>query len=238
MLPDVLGPVVGTLVARAGVLLDLPPPDHSPAEAREAADQVLQRSEYQWEQGESLIERVVEWIAERFADLLEPLGFGAGGLPVWIGWLVLAGLGALVGFLVFRARGGWSRSAAPRVEKGSRIVLTEGEVDLDWAAEVDRCEREGRWRDALRARYRVLVGELASRGLIGDLVGRTTGELLAEVRQTVPAAGPPFAAATELFEETWYGGATVGPADRDRFVGLAAEVGSRAARTGSAARSR
>ena len=116
MLPDVLGPVVGTLVARAGVLLDLPPPDHTPAEAREAADQVLQRSEYQWEQGESLLERVVEWIAERFADLLEPLGFGAGGLPVWIGWLVVVGLGALVGFLVFRARGGWSRSA----RRGSR----------------------------------------------------------------------------------------------------------------------
>ena len=74
------------------------------------------------------------------------------------------------------------------------------------------------WRDALRARYRVLVGELAARGLIGDLVGRTTGELVADVRASAPAVVPAFAAATDIFEETWYGGATVGAAERDRFL--------------------
>jgi hypothetical protein len=35
---------------------------------------------------------------------------------------------------------------------------------------------------------------------------------------------PAFAAATAIFEETWYGGASVGAAERDRFLTLAAEV--------------
>ena len=35
---------------------------------------------------------------------------------------------------------------------------------------------------------------------------------------------PAFGAATAIFEETWYGGASVGAAERDRFLTLAAEV--------------
>lgn len=206
------------------VIADLPPPDHTPAEARDAADAILDRPEYRWSDDESVVERVLDWLSERLADLLEPLGFGGGGLPVWVGWLILVGLAGLVGYLVYRARGGWGRARAPEVVRGGRVVVSAGEAGVDWAAEVERCEREGLWRDALRARYRVLVGELAARGLIGDLVGRTTGELVADVRVSAPAVVPAFAAATAIFEETWYGGAAVGPAERDRFLTLAAEV--------------
>lgn len=215
---------VATALARVAALAGLPPPEHSPAEAREAADRILDRPEYRWGDDRNLVERVLEWISERFADLVGPLGFGAGGLPVWVGWLILFGLAGLVGYLVYRSRGGWARAGAPSTVRGGRVVVSAGEAAVDWAAEAERCEREGRWRDALRARYRVLVGELATRELIGDLVGRTTGELVADVRVTAPPAVPPFTTATDLFEETWYGGAQVGPADRDRLVRLAAEV--------------
>ncbi len=230
----VAGPIVAAL-ARVATVVDLPPPDHSPAEAREAADRILQRSEYRWEDDRDIVERVLEWIAERFADVLGPLGFGAGGLPVWMGWLILLGLAGLVGYLVYRARGGWGRARAPEAVRGGRIVLTAGEADVDWAAEVERCERAGLWRDALRARYRVLVGELAARGLIGDLIGRTTGELVADVRSSAPAMVPAFGAATDIFEQTWYGGAEVGADERGRFVALAAEVRAAADRVRSPA---
>jgi hypothetical protein len=80
----------------------------------------------------------------------------------------------------------------------------------------------------------VLVGELARRGLIGDLVGRTTGELLDDVRRAAPPAVPPYTAVTYMFEETWYGGAAVGSADRDRFASLAAEVVALAGRAAAA----
>lgn len=224
MLAEALATRVAAGLARVGGAADLPPPDHTPAEARDAADRVLDRPEYRWDDDENLVERMLDWVSDRVADLLEPLGFGSGGLPVWVGWLLLLGLAALVGYLVYRARGGWRRVGAPDVVRGGRIVVSAGEAGVDWAAEVERCERAGLWRDALRARYRVLVAELAARRLIGDLVGRTTGELVADVRVSAPEVVPAFSAATAVFEETWYGGAAVGPAERDRFLGLAAEV--------------
>jgi hypothetical protein len=222
-------------VGAGGAPAVLPPPDHTPGEARGAAARILARPEYRWASGESLHERVLGWVGDRFADLFGPLGFGSGGGPVVVGWLVLAGLCALVAYLVYRARGGWGRSVRrPAAAGGGRVALREGEAAVDWSSEAERAEREGRWRDALRARYRLLVGELARCGLVGDLTGRTTGELVADVRAAAPAAGPSFAAATDVFERTWYGGVAVGPVERDRLVALASEVlGAAGARAGA-----
>lgn len=215
--------LVGNLVGPwlPGEVAELPPPEHTPAEAREAADRILERSEYQWRDGDSLIQRFVEWLAEQAGRLVSPLGVESGGVPTWVGWLLLGVLAAVVAFLVYRARGGWRRESAADDVPGRRVVVSPGDEGVDWAAEAARCEAEGRWREALRARYRLLVGGLAARGVIGDLVGRTAGELVAEVRSASPAAAPDFTRATTLFEEAWYGGAAVGRADLDRFSGFA-----------------
>lgn len=205
----------------AGRLSDLPPPRHDPAEAREAADRILSRPEYRWEDDRALLDRIGEWVADQVGRITAPFGLGGAGLPAWVGWLVLVALVAVVALLIHRRRGGWRRDRLRDAAGGGRVVVSAGEEAVDWVAEVERCEAEGRWREALRARYRVLVGELAARGVIGDLVGRTAGELLAEVRATAPVAATDFGAATALFEAAWYGGVEVGPADRDRFVRLA-----------------
>lgn len=201
--------------------LDLPPPEHTPADAREAADRILERSEYQWRDNRSLIERFVDWLGEQFGRLASPLGVDSGGVPGWVGWLVLGLLVAAVALLVYRARGGWRRERTADDAAGGRVIVSPGEEGIDWEAEAARCEAEGRWREALRARYRLLVGGLATRGVIGDLVGRTAGELVAEVRTSCPPATATFTAATDRFEEAWYGGVAVDPADLDHFAGLA-----------------
>jgi hypothetical protein len=208
--------------------LDLPEPTHDPERPRQLADEILSRPEYRWSDRRPLIERVGDWIAERLADLGTALTFG--GLPLWVGYVLLALLvGGLV-YLLYRTRAGWMGAGRlARGGEGGRVVVSADESPVDWAAEAARAEAEGRWRDALRARYRVLVADLAARGVIGDLVGRTAGELVAGVRDAAPAAGPAFAAATALFEAAWYGGAAVGPADRDRFADLAGEARRRAA---------
>jgi hypothetical protein len=218
-------------VARLGPRADLPPPDHDPARAREAADQILTRPEYRWRDDQSLIERIGEWVADRVGDLTAPFGVGAGGVPVWVGWLVVGLLVAVVGVLIYRSRAGWRRDRVAGAADGRRVVVSPGEGSVDWAAEVARCEAAGRWREGLRARYRVLVGELARRRIIGDLVGRTAGELVADVRATSPAVAPAFAAATDLFEAAWYGGVPVGPVERDRFTLLADQVRAAADRS-------
>jgi hypothetical protein len=214
----------------ARLLADLPPPEHEPGRARDAADRVLARPEYRWADDESLFERIGGWVAEQIERVAAPLGLGVGGVPVWVGWLVLVALVALVGVLVYRSRAGWRRDRVPGAAGVGRVVVSAGDDRVDWAAEVDRCESLGLWRDALRARFRVLVGELAQRGVIGDLVGRTAGELVTDVRATAPGAAPAFAAATELFEAAWYGGAPSGPDERDRFVRLADDVRAAARR--------
>jgi uncharacterized protein DUF4129 len=205
----------------------LPEPQHDPEEVRRRADEILSRPEYQWDDdSQNPIDRLAEWIAEQLSKLTGS-SVGGGTLPTWVGWLVLALLVALIGFIVYRVRRNLRRDPRVRVPD-SAVVVSEAGERVDWAAEAERHEAAGRWRDGLRCRYRALVGELAERDVIPDLVGRTSGEFARDVGRTCPAAAPAFAAVTELFERAWYGGERTGPAERDRFATLAADVLARA----------
>lgn len=205
------------------MLLDLPDPQHDPEHVRDLADEILSRPEYRWDdRHRSILERIGDWIADQLGRLAAP--FGVSAVPVWLGWVVLALLVGVVAFLLYRSRAGWRRTPRAEGDPSHRVVVSRGDVDVDWAAEAERCEGAGRWRDGLRCRYRALVGELAARGVVGDLVGRTAGELVGEVAANCPGASEPFVSATELFESAWYGGRGVGPAERDRFAGLGQRV--------------
>jgi hypothetical protein len=206
------------------VRLDLPPVQHDPERVRQAADDILAQRRYQWDDPPSdPLEAIAEWIADRLGGAASTVGLGGGALPAVAGYVVLALLVGLVVFLVWRSRAG----LRPRPKLGvarADVVVAAGEDDRDWAAEAAAHEAAGRWRDALRCRYRVLVGELADRGVIADLADRTAGEYVGEVRSTCPPAGPAFAVATDLFEQAWYGGVATGPGERDRFARLAGDV--------------
>ncbi len=210
--------------AALGALAELPVPEHDSAQAREAADQILSSSRYQWEEPSSNpLESLARWIADRLDDVLpEDLPAGGGTLPTWVGWAVLGIIVVVVLLVVWRARAGFRRN--PRVDEAAEVVIDEGEEHRDWADEALAFEEAGRWRDGLRCRYRELVSTLAARDVIPDLVGRTAGEFVADVRRNRPAAARPFRAATDLFEAAWYGGRSGGPAERDAFVEWAAEV--------------
>jgi hypothetical protein len=205
---------------------ELPVPDRDPGAVREAAEDILSRPEYR-ERGKSLIDRVNEWLGEAMGDLLELVGLGGGAVSAAVAYLFLLGLVVGVGFLVWWAvrsfaggGGGTHRSAGEPV-----IVETdEHRSSRDWRSEAERHEAEGRWRDGLLCRYRSLVVDLVEREVIPDQVGRTAGEYVADVRRHHPEGAAAFTAATDLFEGVWYGGADAGPAERDRFVGLAADV--------------
>ena len=198
------------------LIADLPDSEHDPDEVRRRADEVLSRREYRWGDSDDagLVERILGWLDDRFGDLFG--ASGGGTLPRLVSWIVL---GLLVGGAVLlvvravRAR----RGRSPGTDGSPRVVVAADEVGVDWAAEAARAVAEGRWRDALRCRYRVLVVDLAAAGLLGDLAGRTSGELAAELAASRPAASPAFGAATRLFEESWYGGV---PAGADRLDDL------------------
>jgi nitrogen fixation protein FixH len=68
------------------------------------------------------------------------------------------------------------------------------------------------------------VGDLARRGLIDEVPGRTTGEHRDQMREVRPAVSPEFDEAAELFDGAWYGRAHVDADDDDHFKVLALDV--------------
>ena len=202
-------------------LLDLPESEHDPGEVRDKADEILSRPEYH--HGKSIMQRINEWISDRLDDLLRALSFG-GTFPQFVAWIILGVLLAVVvAFIVWTVRsGGFGR--AKRAEREDAVVLSSSEVHRsprEWLAEAVRHEEEGRWREGLLCRYRSLVAEMVRLEVIAELVGRTAGEYVRDVRNRRSDVAPTFSAATDLFEEVWYGGEESGSEERDRFAGLA-----------------
>ena len=192
----------------------LPPPSSSGDEIRRAAREILARPEFRPPQ-KSLWERAVDWV-RHLVD--RALSFGSPGTVA--GLVVLAVVLALVIALLWRI----GRTIGRDPSGALSIDEDVGRPATDWRAEAARHEATGEWRDALRCRYRALVADLAGRGLVDEIPGRTTGEYRAEVAVSVPAVDADFATATDLFERAWYGAADAGPDENERFRGAADRV--------------
>ncbi len=168
-----------------------------------------------------------------------PSGSGSSGTSLdWLGmllWLVL--IAAVLAMLVYVVRYLIGRSGRGRqkpkreVEEDDLDQVEQAAVSIDrsreptnWRAEADEHRRAGRYREALRCRYRALVGDLARRGLIDEIPGRTTGEERTQLRQVQPEAGSPFTSAADLFDGAWYGHHAVDADDDDRFQSFERDV--------------
>jgi len=198
---------------------DLPPPEASPEEARRAAEEILERPEFD-EPPESFLEKAFDWVADRLGDLLGNLFSGGGSSGV--SWLFLLVLVGVVAFLVWRVIR--TIQSTPRGGEAFTIATDVGRPPTDWDAEAAEHERAGRWRDALRCRHRALVARLARRGVVEEIPGRTAGEYRLEVKRAAPDVDPEFSEATQLFEVVWYGGRDAGPPEGERFRALADRV--------------
>lgn len=166
-------------------------------------------------------------------------GSGGGANIDWLGsllWLLF--IAVLITLLVFLARFFLERSGRGRrrrkheedasdetdlVEQAA-VAIDRSREPTNWRAEADEHRRAGRYREALRCRYRALVGDLARRGLIDEIPGRTTGEERTQLRQVQPTAGAPFTLAADLFDDAWYGHHEVGADDDERFQSFERDV--------------
>ena len=197
---------------------DLPTPDRTAGQAQDAAQEVLSRPEFH-RPGPSIIERIEEWVSDTLNRVLEAFSGVAGGGVIAVVILVAAAA-LLVVMLVRFGRGVQRDPAVP----AARVRTGRGRTAEEWRAEAAAHEAQGQWRAALRCRYRALVAELAGRGVLDDLPGKTTGEERAEVADAIPAAGTQFGEATALFDDAWYGDAPTGPAEAARLKDLSAAV--------------
>jgi len=163
----------------------------------------------------SWLERATERISEWLGDLFSPsfggaggtFGGGVGGVVAWV--MVIAALVAIVVVVVVAVR---NRIRRPRDDADDTAVDVEHRRPAsEWARDAERLEAEGRWAEAVRARYRELVRTLVDRRALPDVAGLTTTELRAELSGTVPDAGGDFDLASGTFEAAWYRLAPVGP---------------------------
>ncbi len=168
-----------------------------------------------------------------------PTAGGGGGIDLsfvslllWV--LLIAAVIALV-YMVLRSaakKSGRSRKRQKPVgEEGDDDLVERDAVAVDrsrepvnWRTEAEQHRLAGRYRDALRCRYRALVGDLARRGLIDEIPGRTTGEERVQLMSVTPAASAPFNSAADLFDGAWYGQLAVDAADDDHFQALERDV--------------
>jgi Domain of unknown function (DUF4129) len=196
---------------------DLPAPARDPDRVREAVREVLARPEFR-PPDRPLLNRVLDWVLEQVGRVLAELGAsGAGGI-VGLAVLLLALLG--VGLLAARL----SRGVTPGREVAAALPAAPRRSAADWRAEAEAHERAGEWRAAVRCRYRALVAELADRGLVEEVPGRTAGEYRGQVGRNLPEAATDFAGATELFELAWYGRGEPGATEAARLRELSGRV--------------
>ena len=192
-------------------------PGSDPERVHRVVREVLSRPEFRPPE-RSLLERAVDWALEVIGRLLGALaGSGAGGI---VGLLLLALVLAGVGLLAAR----FSRGLTPSPEVAAALPGVRRRSAAEWRAEADARERSGAWREAVRSRYRALVADLAARGLVEEVPGRTAGEYRREVGRAVPAAAADFAGATELFEVAWYGRGDTGPREAAHLRDLSDRV--------------
>jgi Domain of unknown function (DUF4129) len=212
-----LAPAAGLVLAQARGGGELRVPDRDPQQVREVVHEVLSRPEFR-PPPRSLIERVFDWVLEAIGRLLAALGgSGAGGI---VGLILLALV--LLGVGVLAAR--FSRGLTPSPEVAAAVPGGRRRSAAEWRAEAEAQERTGAWREAVRSRYRALVADLDSRGLVEEVPGRTAGEYRREVGRALPEAAPDFAGATELFEVAWYGRSPTGAGEAAHLRDLSDRV--------------
>jgi hypothetical protein len=174
----------------------------------------------------SIWQRIVEWISDHLH--FSP---GVGGqftaMSQLVSWLIVIGaVAALVAVLVLVIRR-WTPRARSDDDELEVEILDE-RTTAQWRADARRLEEEGRWKDALRARYRELVGELIDRSILDPRPGRTTGEFRDDVASAAPQVAESFDEASWLFEFAWYADGTTGRPENEQFSHLAADVLDRA----------
>jgi hypothetical protein len=204
------------------VLAEPPVPIVDPEEVRRATDEVLARAAFDAPE-RSFVQRAVDWVLRQLDRLfggdgdgsLGTGGGGRGGSSVFT--ILLLVLAIVLVVVVVRTLAGSWRRRRPAPDP-LEVDVEERRSAQAWDELARRLEAEGRWKDAMRARFGSLVERLVDDGLVADVPGRTSGEYRLDVRTSLPEVADAFADAADLFDRAWYGDLPTGPDEAQRFV--------------------
>jgi hypothetical protein len=154
----------------------------------------------------SLLQRVMEMIDSFLSAVLRGAGRALGGGPgLWLFVLFAAG----AAFLVWRLRPRLASEAMAR--SGGTGTSPE-----EWRRRSDDARARGDLAEAVAARYRSVLAELAQRGLLEDRVSLTAGEVRRATAGTLIAR--PILEASRRYERVRYGRSRPTEEDLDALV--------------------
>lgn len=159
--------------------------------------------------GPGLTERLLRWLVEQAARLLDDVaGASPGGYP----GVVIVVLLVVAAAVAIRLKvGPLGRSAAAE----AALFTGRERSAAEHRALADRHAADGQWADAVRERFRAVVRDLEERAVIEARPGRTADEAAAEAGVLLPSCAAALRSAARLFDDIWYGGRPAGPeADR------------------------
>jgi len=186
-------------------------------EIRATTDEVFTSSDFA--RNKSLIRRALEWIGDH---LQLPGGGGppgSGSVSIFTILLLVAFI-AIVGWAAYFIVTRWVPRVTPDDSDDVEVELTEVRSTAEWRTTAEAHESAGEWKQAVRARFREIVGELIDRGVLDPAAGRTTGEFRSDMARTCPPALASFDRASELFELPWYANEPTGPVENAEIRSL------------------
>ena len=183
--------------ALAGVLIT-PPLLPGRDEAARAAQRELSKQIYQQAQP-SLLERVLQWLQDKFAELAGRVSSAVPG--GWWGLIAIVLLFVLVLVLVRWRVGGLARSAATSPAGFGSTAKTAAQH----RAAADRAAAAQRWDEAVLERFRAVVRQLEERAVIDERAGRTADEAAADGGRLLPGCAEALRSGAALFDDVAYG---------------------------------
>jgi hypothetical protein len=192
------------MLALHPVLLEPFPRD----ETREEAERELSKDIYR--EQESIVDKVLDWIARELAELLGNATASEEGGSLAVLVLVLVVIALVVAVLIWFGPVGRNRR-----RKAQEAAHIEPTVDDDeHRRRADAFAAEGRYADAVRERLRAIIASLIDRGILDDRLGRTATEIALDAGRKLPTAAADLLDAATLFGAIWYGRRTA-TADHD-----------------------
>lgn len=180
-------------------MVELPELQHPANEIRGAVEEVLSRPEFASSQA-SWWEQLLTYLGDVLNAFTASLSGGGIGQLFFSGLLIAVCVAIAVAAVRLARRVRRSGGGTPVFAKTDRTLSA-----AQWEALASAAQQSGDLREAVRCKYRALIVDFHSRGLLEELPGQTAGQYAAIVTRDVPRVGVAFQRATEQFERAWYG---------------------------------
>lgn len=167
-------------------------------EARRWAEEELSRSVYKGEP-ESLLQRLLDWLADGFSRAEQSSGISIDILPV----VIVAAIAVAV-ILAFVINGPVRRVRKIR-NKSHKVLADDTRTAAEIRAAAAAHESAGQWSLAVLERFRAITRSLIERAILDDRPGQTAYEVVQTAAPALPGVASELSQAGALFDRVCYG---------------------------------